>query len=255
MKLSTQMKQVIRGACVALLAAFVVAFGAPARAAANATMDEANRAFGEARYGEASADFEALVRQEGYSAPLLFDLGNAYLRDGKPVPAMLAYERAELLAPRDPGIQANLAVARAAATATDDSGPVSRIAHLVPTNAWTWLAAAGFWVMAGTFAAAMLWKRHRASFVSVAAGAAMAVAGASAALIVGAADLDRGLVMVPAPVFVSPFATAQSDFALPAGSSITLGPARDGYVFIRDATGRSGWLERSQVEPVIPRPS
>jgi len=59
--------------------------------------------------------------------------------------------------------------------------------------------------------------------------------------------------MQAAPVLVSPFEGAQSEFALAPGASIELGRARDGYVFIHDATGRSGWVERAEVEPLIPR--
>ena len=43
----------------------------------------ANAAFAAGRYEEAIAGFEDLVARDGYSAPLLFDLGNAYFRAGR----------------------------------------------------------------------------------------------------------------------------------------------------------------------------
>src|SRR5271154_2724545 len=51
----------------------------------------------------------------GYSAAALYNLGNAYARTGKPGLAVLNYERARLLEPNDPDINANLRHVREAA--------------------------------------------------------------------------------------------------------------------------------------------
>jgi Flp pilus assembly protein TadD len=51
--------------------------------------------------------------QPRYSADGLYNLANSYARDGKPGLAVLSYERAALLAPDDPDINANLAYVRA----------------------------------------------------------------------------------------------------------------------------------------------
>src|ERR1700726_3799579 len=58
-----------------------------------------------ALFGSASYAAEA---QAGYSAPALYNLANAYARAGKPGLAVLNYERAKLLDPNDPDIDANL---------------------------------------------------------------------------------------------------------------------------------------------------
>src|SRR6202161_2860169 len=50
-----------------------------------------------------------------YSADGLYNLANSYARAGKPGLAVLNYERAALLAPDDPDINANLAYVRTAA--------------------------------------------------------------------------------------------------------------------------------------------
>src|ERR1700674_1318996 len=51
--------------------------------------------------------------QTGYTASDLYNLGNAYMRQGKPGMAVLNYERANLLSPNDPDIDANLSYVRA----------------------------------------------------------------------------------------------------------------------------------------------
>ena len=56
----------------------------------------------------AAAPSHAASAPEGYSAPALYNLGNAYARTGKPGLAVLNYERARLLDPSDPDLETNL---------------------------------------------------------------------------------------------------------------------------------------------------
>ncbi len=231
---------------------FLLTSGKMARADEPVTIDAANRAFGEGRFSEAATGLEQLVRSDGFSAPLLFDLGNARLREGKPARAIVAYERALLLAPHDPAIEANLALARADVGAPEDSGILLRSVRSVSTSAWAWIAASGFWLMVGGLGAAAFSKRRRPLWAAVAASAAVTAATAFGALAVEHSDLDRAIVLEAAPVRVSPFETAQSDFSLSPGTAVEAGRTRDAYVFVRDRGGRSGWVERTQVEPIIP---
>src|SRR5580692_7246592 len=64
-----------------------------------------------------------------YSADGLYNLANSYARAGKPGLAVLGYERAALLAPDDPDINANLEYVRASAhVATEPRGRFAQIA-------------------------------------------------------------------------------------------------------------------------------
>lgn len=248
---------VVKATSLVLLVASVwmVTAGRSARADEPVTIDTANRAFGEGRFSEAATQLEQLVRSEGFSAALLFDLGNARLREGKPALAIVAYERALLLAPRDPGIEANLALARADVGAPDDRGALVHAAGFFSTSAWTWLAAGGFWLMAGGLGAAAFSKRRRPLWTAVAASAAVTTATALGAIVVARSDLDRAIVLEPAPLRVSPFETAQSELSLSPGASVETGRTRDAYVFVRDRGGHSGWVEKAQVESIVPSAS
>src|ERR1700677_2919513 len=55
---------------------------------------------------------DAQSARAGYSSTALYNLANAYARDGKPGMAVVNYERARLLAPDDPVIEANLVLVR-----------------------------------------------------------------------------------------------------------------------------------------------
>src|SRR6204780_384259 len=82
--------------------------------------------------------------QPQYSADGLYNLANSYARAGKPGLAVLSYERAALLAPDDPDINANLAYVRASAHVPIK--PRNRLARLAqsasPTSA-AWLGVLG----------------------------------------------------------------------------------------------------------------
>lgn len=235
----------------ALLITLLLALPALA-AGPTVTLQTANRAFAEGRYQKAASDYETLIARRGDSAPLLFNLGNAYLRQRKLAPALLAYERARLLAPRDGAIAENLAQARAEAGLSTRRRLVEKAVHWLRLDSWTWIAVAGFWSLLVALAAAALWRRRRGLFVTVAClgGAVLGVAGF--ALLVGSRDLSRGLVMQSTPVLVSPFKSSDSAYSLAAGQSVKLEQRHGNFERIRDARGQSGWVDAKNVARLVP---
>ncbi len=236
---------------LAVLVALAALIGLAPPAHASSTLDSANRAFAQGHYADAAAQYRALIDAQGYSAPVLFDLGNAYLRDGKPVDAMLAYERARLLAPRDRAIAGNLAEASAAAGVADVPRLSERLSHLLTINEWTWAACGAAWALITAAGAAVLFRRRRAWFVRAAVASALVGAVSLAGLLVSGRDQHVALVMRSAPVLVSPFDGAQSGFTLGAGSSVELGRVHDAFVLVHARDGRVGWMERSAVAPLV----
>ena len=234
------------------LAALCVTLGLAPRACASPALDAGNRAFAEGRYGEAAAQYEALLARRGYSAPVLFDLGNAYLRAERPVDAILAYERARVLSPRDAAIAGNLAAARKAAGLSEERGLADLFEHLLSANEWTWLATGAVWLAVTAGAGAFLFRRRRGWLVGAASLGALVASVAGGTLAVSSGELRTGLVVRATPALVSPFASAQSGFSLGAGTAVELGRVHDGYMLIRDRSGQSGWVELTAVAPLIP---
>ena len=98
----------------------------------------------------------------GYSAAALYNLGNSYARVGKPGMAILNYERASLLSPNDPDVEANLRYVRASAhlpaEVPDSFGRVARIA----TPFWvSWIGVLGLMIVGASLIAAQLSSRYR----------------------------------------------------------------------------------------------
>jgi hypothetical protein len=229
------------------------AFAASAAGNREGEFQTANQAFAEGRYGDAADGLAAVAARGGVSANLLFDLGNAALRAGRPGEAILAYERARLLAPRDAAIQANLRQAR-------------QVAELpaVEETAWTRLAAQlspDGWALAATatlFLACLL--LIPAVLGSEARNLRPLLATATIALLLlwslFATRLDRaGLAIVTGsdPTLLgAPFASALPESNLKAGESVRLLGEHDGFLLVRTADGRSGWTSPGTAKPINP---
>src|SRR6202521_6234817 len=82
--------------------------------------------------------------QTGYTASDLYNLGNAYMRQGKPGMAVLNYERANLLSPNDPDIDANLSYVRASShLPAPPRSTFERLARIAGPLALFWLGVFG----------------------------------------------------------------------------------------------------------------
>ena len=107
------------------------------------TFDQANTAFAQKNYRRAANDCQAIITQQGFSAPVLFNLANAYYQDGNLGLAILNYERAQLLAPGDADIAFNLHLARAKAGLADRPKVwFDRAASFFSLNTLSWIGGA-----------------------------------------------------------------------------------------------------------------
>lgn len=108
----------------------------------NSTIDlgalkAANQLYVAGHYSEAAAIYEQLISQGGRDSALYYNLGNAYTQQGDLGRAILNYQLAAQLAPRDLDIQANLALARTQvvdAYPEVPAGPFDSLAKL--TSSW-----------------------------------------------------------------------------------------------------------------------
>jgi tetratricopeptide (TPR) repeat protein len=73
--------------------------------------EQANQFYLQAKYPDAVAQYEKIVQSGFESGELYFNLGNAYYKSGNIQKAILNYERARQLLPRDEDVQFNLQLA------------------------------------------------------------------------------------------------------------------------------------------------
>ena len=105
MEINTVMRKILFFlGCFCLLAGFVQA--------QDSALKEAEAAYSKEDYAKAIELYEGILRDEGESAAVYYNLGNAYYKAGKIAPAILNYERSLLLTPGDGDARFNLQMAR-----------------------------------------------------------------------------------------------------------------------------------------------
>jgi hypothetical protein len=222
--------------------------------------DDANQRFKSGDFAGAAAAYEKIVTTEGPRAAVYYNLGNSYQSLKQYGPAILAYERARLLTPRDPDLLANLALARKAATAFEDSGMNSKVEAVLgylSRDEWSWLVAGSalflgvLALMSGVLRVADKFR----VFAMVSAGAAvLAIIAGSTALYLLRGESGRGIVLTEsATVRLSPFEKAESVGTAGAGKSVRLGAKNGDFHYVEVAgAGLHGWLADKDVASIVP---
>lgn len=81
---------------------------------ASAQFTEANAEYQKGNFKEAAALYEKMLTGGERSAAVYYNLANAYFRTDQKAKALIAYERALQIAPRDPDIRWNVAILKSA---------------------------------------------------------------------------------------------------------------------------------------------
>lgn len=250
--------------CVAALILGVLA-GSVSAASSDTDFDAANRAYGAGHYADAIKGYEKVTKENGYSAAVLFNLGNAYQRNGQTGLAVLNYERALRLSPRDPDIQANLKFAREQSHLPQ---PVQRwwrvlLTSLTPSQ-WAWLASGVFTVLCAAWVVRLL-RPEVLKTAGVNDGLLVPmwrlllfVVGFGLFVIVACGALsvqerhEAIVVAKEASLLVSPFDKSEVLVALPEGESVNAEKKYGDYILVRYEKGKSGWVNQSQIVTVEP---
>lgn len=227
----------------------------------SATLDEANQKFAAGNFAEAATIYQKLLDERGADATVYYNLGNAYQNQKNLGHAILAYERARLLTPRDPDLRANLGMARKAATAFEESElhpRVDAVLGYLSRDEWSWLVAGGalfigaYVLMRGLVKWQLRWTRQLGGALAVLAG--LAIAAGSSALWLRRGEGSRGIVLTEnASVRLSPFATAEALGTAMPGRVVRLGKSSGDFRYIEvPGTSLQGWLAQADVAPILP---
>jgi hypothetical protein len=196
------------------------------------------------------AAIEDMLAAQGWSPGVLFELGSAYATAGHPGPAILAFERAQLLAPRDATIRNDLARTReTAGLSVASPSRVDAALGTLTSDEWTWLAITAA-ILACTGIVGYAWKFRRTLAGTLAIGGALVGSLAFAAAIEVAPSPSLAIVLRADTARIAPFAAADFAFTAPEGLAVNIEQARGEFVYVRDGD-RTGWLPRAEVEPVV----
>jgi len=229
-------------------------------AAAPAAFDQANRDFHDGRFSAALVSYEKLLADEGPRAAIYYNLGNCHQRLGQYGSAILAYERARLLTPRDPDLLANLALARKAAAAFEESGEhryMDAAANYLSRNEWSWLIAGGALFLGGLAAGCGFFglprRGLRQAALTVGSLAVLGMIAGTAALYHRRDEADHGIVLSDkAEVRLSPFEQAESLGTPGVGRTVHIRDHNGGFSYIEvPGTHLHGWLPDKDVAAII----
>lgn len=189
-----------------------------------------------------------------YSADGLYNLANSYARAGKPGLAVLNYERAALLAPGDPDINANLEYVRAAAHVTSEPrGRLAHIAQAVPPAAAAWLGAVGIALAgAGTLVRRLTSRFRAVRMCSILLGVSMVALTVSNAKLLWPRMHAAVVLIKDTPGRVSPVPMGDTAFVLPEAETVTITAEHEDFVLVRTRGGLSGWVARASLGTVVP---
>jgi len=219
---------------------------------APAAFEAANRLYFEGKFSEAATTYGILEQSGQRSAALYFNWGNALFKSAQIGRAIAAYRKAEVLAPRDPDIRANLQFARA-----QRQGPTLSVKksqqwlRKLSLNEWAILAAASVWVLFGS----LTFLQWRPSPERNSKGLLLTL-GATAALLCGCAATDLfqtrserlAIVVVDdATVRKGPLDGSENAFGVHDGAELAVLDTKDDWLQVEVDAGRSGWIRKDQV--------
>jgi len=240
------------GCCLLFVLLALVCAGKIFAADVSPDFSAANELYAKGKFADAAAAYEKILQTSGQSPALLFNCGNAEFKAGHLGQAIAAYRQAELLAPRDAELRANLTFVRSQVQGATlrDSRWQNWIGSLT-LNEGTVITAICFWAMFALLAARQLRPaltpklRGLTRLLVVLAflsGAVLAVQAANhftsaVAVVTGAEATARS----------GPFDDAQSTFTARDGTEMRILDRHNDWVEVADGTGKIGWFNKQQV--------
>ena len=193
--------------------------------------------------------------QPGYSASALYNLANAYARTGKPGLAVLNYERAKLLDPTDPDIEANLRHVRQVSGLPPEShNNLDRVASIASPRILAWTGILGFLIAGTSILARRRYRRHRRKLLlATLAGVCFLGVTIASGLTLWPMVHAGVVVTQSAPVRVSPVTMEEPLFTLPEATVVRMGAEHDGFVLVQTTAGRAGWVPSANLAPIVPK--
>ena len=207
---------------------------------------QAAQAYDEESYDKAVILYTQLIGAGHISAPVLYNLGNAYARTGRPGLAVLCYRRAWHLDPGDPAILANIGHIQI------QNGAISSVKETpldlwrsLPVGVWAFLTTLAYWLLAIALITRLVDILPEKWLFRVFAPLCCLLLVSSIGLWSWSHLSHRPEWVVLASgqeVLFAPLDEAQAHFPVPQGSIVSLLEQNGEWIKIR-VDGKQGWLK------------
>ncbi|MBU6326836.1 MAG: hypothetical protein KGQ89_04330 [Verrucomicrobia bacterium] len=206
-------------------------------------------------------EYQGLLSEQGPSFTVLYNLGGSYAALGDHGNAMLCYERARLLSPRDPDLLANIELTRKAAKipAIDSTKPpFQQLLHFFSRNELSLgiMVLAGLILLMSSFAFMPRSPRRglRPLLLVCSTVALLLIALSACAIFVRKSEDHLAVILAKdCSLRLSPFAKADVLTTCEAGRMVLIESVRGdfSYVHLVDTELR-GWVGNGELERIIP---
>jgi tetratricopeptide (TPR) repeat protein len=227
------------------------------------SLKAANDAYASEEFEEAVQMYESILDSGHLSAPLYFNLGNAYYKSNNIPRAILNYERAKLLAPNDEDIQFNLELANQFVIDKIDPLPQpffvrwgQNILNLFPSNQWAIFSIASFLL---TLILALIYLfSTRIVLKKVTFGLAAFILIISIITFIFSAQQKTKIVNPNHAIIFNPTVTVKASpdqsgtdlFVIHEGLKVKIEQELNNWVEIKIEDGNSGWVRTEVLEEI-----
>ncbi len=215
------------------------------------SFDAGNSLYEKGKFREAADEYAKIIQSGHASAPVYFNLGNAFFKAGQIGRAILAYRYAKALDARDPDIVANLQFARnQVLPPTLPQTASGRWLGKLTLNEWTLASAAAVWL---SFLLLML-PQWRPALRLTLRGWTI-TCGVVAALLCACLGAQyyrlnvqpTAVVVAPeAPLHQAPLADSPSPVTLHDGAEVRILDRKDNWLQVSTDPRRIGWVQSNQ---------
>jgi len=194
----------------------------------NPSFDEGNNAYMHQDFTTAIKSYQACLSQ-GESSSLRFNLGNAYFQNGNIGPAILEYERALQIDPRNKGILTNLEyVRKKSGLAKEKSTFGDTLLQLLTIDTWVWITSFAFWTL---IAALLFYKLLRHRFFFYFPASLILCLGTIPLLVAHKHANDAIIIKKETPLLTSPAPTSEVTSSIEEGSRVSVKTEYNGFFF------------------------
>ena len=220
---------------------------------------QGNLLYEQSQFAEASRTYERIIQKGIQNGYVYYNLGNAYFRQQKVGQAILAYERANRLIPRDDDVKTNLAVAN---LKTIDQITIEmpwfgrRMVDAITVNECTVLTSVLGGLTLFIFLAFLLARAPTTRRVLVRVGTIFCIVFILSGGLTGfkiyttLTHQDAIILNITAVIRSSPDETAAPLFSLHDGTKVQIIEIRGAWMRIQLTDGKNGWLQHEQLEVI-----
>ena len=225
--------------------------------------EQANQLYLQAKYPDAVAQYEKIVQSGFESGELYFNLGNAYYKSGNIQKAILNYERARQLLPRDEDVQFNLQLANLQVVDKIDAVPrlfvyrwVDSMLALFSLSTMGWIIYSFFILTLTAFACFLYARTYTQKRLSMFAGLVFSTALILTMIGYGVqsykeSNTEFAIVMSDvANIKAAPDSKGNDLFVLHKGLRVQVLDSVNHWRKIRLADGKVGWIPEEDCESI-----